>query len=209
MLSALKMSGSRLVYDMTMIAVSALATALTLPNSLSWAWVMLGSSVFLQGGASSWNLFDGWRHAKKHDNAQLQMDRRLNAVVVELDAAQRGTGRVEVRLEAVEVKMDVKFEDVGKRFDKLETRFDTLETRFDKLDGKFDRLFEHLMMDPPADVSTKADVREAIDRSLVADHGFCDVENNRSSGQTLEDHVHERNAIDFEIRRRHAFGAAE
>jgi hypothetical protein len=38
-------SKMRFVYDITMIAVSALATALTLPNTLSWAWVMLASSV--------------------------------------------------------------------------------------------------------------------------------------------------------------------
>jgi hypothetical protein len=41
-------SKMRFVYDITMIAVSALATALTLPNTLSWAWVMLASSVLLQ-----------------------------------------------------------------------------------------------------------------------------------------------------------------
>jgi predicted nuclease with TOPRIM domain len=182
-------------------------------------------------------MFDGWRHERKHDNTQARADRRLDDIVTQLDGTHKGVGRVEARVEAVEVKMDAKFEEVDKRFDKLEARFDKLEARFDKLEarfdklearfdhleaqfdklearfdvmeGKFDQLFKHLMLDPPADVTTKADIQEAIQRSLVTDHGFCGVKNNRQSGQTLEHHMNERNAMDSEIRRRHAFGFVE
>jgi predicted nuclease with TOPRIM domain len=220
----------RFSYDITMIMVSALATALTLPNTLSWAWVMLASSVLLQGGASSWNMFDGWRHERKHDDTQARMDRRMDDVIAKLNGAHDGIGRLQARVEAVEVKMDVKFDEIDKRFDKLEARFDKLEARFDKLEArfdklearfdklearfdvmedKFDQLFKHLMLDPPADVTTKADVQEAIERSLVTDHGFCGVKGDRQPGQTLDDLKNERIAMDSEIRRRHAFGLAE
>jgi hypothetical protein len=39
----------------------------------------------LTGGASSWNMFDGWRHEEKHDSTQARADRRLDDIVRQLD----------------------------------------------------------------------------------------------------------------------------
>jgi seryl-tRNA synthetase len=189
----------RVTYDFVMITASALTTALTLPQKLSWAWVMLASSVLLQGGASSWNLFDNWHNDRKHDNTQSRMDRRMEQTVTRMDEMQRSVSQVAARMDAVEAKMDAKFELVDRRFDKLEARFDKLEARFDKLEArfdkledKFDQLFKHLMLDPPPDVPTKADVQKAIQCSLVQDHGFYGLELLQKPYATYEEQLADR-----------------